>query len=568
MVVAALVLVQTAGVQTAGAQTAAAQSAGAGPARHHMVAAANPHAARAGRDILRAGGSAVDAAIAALMVLNLVEPQSSGIGGGGFLMHAAKDGTITAYDGRETAPETATPTMFLDADGKPRKFFDALVGGLSVGVPGLLRMLDLAHRDYGKLPWRALFAPAIALAKKGFKVSARLNAMISLDPFLKSFPDTAAYFFHPDGTPRRVGETLANPAFAATLEAIATRGAEVFYNGPIADDIVATVRSARRNPGGLMLADLTSYRAKRRSPICAPYREWRVCGMGPPSSGGITTLQILGILSHFDMAALAPESIQAVHLISEASRLAYADRNRFIADSDRIDVPIRALLDPAYLARRAGLIAPARSMGRASPGRIAGLLPGPAGPPPPESPSTTHLSVIDGDGTAVALTASIEAIFGSQLMVRGFLLNNELTDFTFRAERDGRPLANRPGPGKRPLSSMAPTLVFDRDGKVVMTLGSPGGKRIIAYVARTMVAVLDWNLSLQAAMALPHHVNRNGKTELERGRAVTALGPELERMGHDVAIHRLTSGLHGVMTTPAGLVGGADPRREGVVLGD
>ena len=546
-----------------------AQAAQAQGARH-MIAAANPYAAQAGLDVLARGGSAVDAAIAAQMVLNLVEPQSSGIGGGGFLLaYDAQSRSVAAYDGRETAPAAATPELFLGPEGAPLKFFDAVIGGRAVGVPGLLAMLELAHQRHGKLPWAALFEPAISLAERGFTLSPRLHKLIGEARDVGRYATARSYFFNDQGLPKPVGARLVNPDFAATLRAIAEGGAKAFYEGDIAAAMVAAVKGAADNPGLMTLADLAAYDAKLRDPVCRDYRQWRVCGMGPPSSGGITTLEILGLLEGFDLAALAPGSAAAVHLISEASRLAYADRARYIADSDFQPVPIRGLLDRGYLASRASHIDAAISMGRASPGeppfRDGGLG---ADDPGEEGFSTSHLAVVDDDGNAVSMTSSIESAFGSRIMVRGFLLNNQLTDFSFRPHVDGVAVANRVEAGKRPRSSMAPTVVLDGDGRLILSIGSPGGSRIIAYVAQSLVALLDWRLDMQAAVALPHHVNRNGPIDLEEGTPLTALGPVLEALGHEVRIGPLTSGLHGIAVTGHGLQGGADPRREGVVLGD
>lgn len=539
-------------------------------AKRHMVAAANPLAARAGREMLREAGSAVDAAIAAQLVLALVEPQSSGLGGGGFLMHFdAKSGAIDAYDGRETAPASARPDMFLGVDGTPREFFDAAVGGLSVGVPGLLRMLEMAHREHGRLPWRRLFEPAIRLAEKGFKVSPRLRGMIVRDQHLKTFAAPSAYFHDVAGKPPSVGTVIVNRPFADVLHAVADDGSDAFYSGAIARDIAWTVTHAGRNPARMTAADLANYKAIKRQPVCLPYRTWLVCGMGPPSSGGLTTLQILGLLERFDLGAMKPASARSVHLIAEASRIAFADRNVYIADPEFVPVPAAGLVDPVYLDLRGGEISPDRSMGKAQPG-----MPGVGAhrrlAPGDEAlgVSTTHLSVIDGDGNAVSMTSSIESAFGSRLMVRGFLLNNELTDFSFRPERDGAPVANRVEPGKRPRSSMAPTLIFDAEGRVVLAVGSPGGSTIIGFVAKTIVATLDWGLNIQEAIDLGHFVNRNGSTDLEAETPIADLKAPLEALGHAVNVRRLTSGLHGIAVDGEGLAGGADRRREGVALGD
>ena len=556
-------------VATPSGATAAAERTVASGAQH-MVSAASPHAARAGLDILRAGGSAVDAAIAAQMVLTLVEPQSTGLGGGGFMLHyAAGTGEIAAYDGREVAPASARAEMFLDDAGRPRERRDATAGGLSVAVPGLLRMLEMAHREHGRLPWARLFEPAIRLAEAGFPVSSRLDRLIAGDESLKTFETAAAPLHDHAARPPAVGTRLRNPALAATLRLVADGGARAFYEGPVARDIVATVRRAMRDPSGMTEADLASYRAVKRAPVCLLYRIWLVCGMPPPSSGGITTLQILGVLENFDLAAETPGSPAAVHLIAEASRLAFADRNTYIADPEFVPVPTHGMLDPEYLTLRAAEIAPDRSMGRALPGMPGISSTGPrAAHDGPEGPSTSHLSAIDAAGNAVSMSSSVEGAFGSRLMVRGFVLNNQLTDFSFVPERDGALIANRIEPGKRPRSSMAPTIVLDGRGKVVMAVGSPGGSRIVGYVAKTLVAVLDWKMDVQAAIDLPHFVNRNGATDLEKGTAAEDLKAPLESLGHEVRVRTLTSGLHGIRVTGAGLEGGADPRGGGAALGD
>ncbi len=529
-----------------------------------MVAAANPLAAEAGMAMLRQGGSATDAAIATALVLGLVEPQSSGIGGGAFLLHYdAKARDVAAYDGRESAPATADEALFLKADGEPMSFWEAVVGGRSVGTPGLLRMLELAHRDHGKLPWATLFQPAIRLAEQGFAVSPRLHGLIAGDQYLKRYPATAAYFHDTAGDPLPVGHLLKNQDYADTLRAVAEGGADAFYRGPIALDIASRVQSVGDNPGHLGYLDLRGYQAKRRDPVCLPYRQWVVCGMPPPTSGGVAVLQMLKVLEPFDLAALEPASPEAIHLVAEAGRLAFADRNRFLADSDFVDVPVAALLDPDYLAARSALIDPTASMGQASPGLPTTQAHSPAQLNPP---STSHLSVVDAEGNAVSMTASIESAFGSRLMARGFMLNNELTDFSFRPEADGRPVANRVQPGKRPRSSMSPTLVLDRQGRFVMAIGSPGGSRIIGYTAKAIIASLDWNLTMQQAVALPNFVNRNGATDLEEGTGIESAKAALEALGHEVTLRGMTSGLHGIRRTEGGLDGGADPRREGVVL--
>jgi gamma-glutamyltranspeptidase/glutathione hydrolase len=571
---AALAALFLAGCVPAQAQPAPEPAMGVAPrqlvtAKRFMVVAANSLAARAGYGILKRGGSAVDAAIATELVLSLVEPQSSGLGGGGFLLYyAARDGKVEAFDGRETAPAAATPGRFLGANGRPLDWPDAVISGKSVGVPGLLRMLELAHRRHGRLAWKELFEPAIALAESGFPISPRLSALLATDRYLPLDDKARAYFYAADGKAKAAGSLLKNPELAAVLKRVAAEGTEAFYRGEIARDIVAAVRGRGRSPGDLTEADLSGYPAQERDPLCGRYRRWKVCSMPPPSSGAFTVLQILGILQRFDLRSLRPESLAAVHLFAEAGRLAYADRNLYIADPAFVAAPVAALLDPDYLASRARLIDPKRSMGRAQagdPARVAARF-GLAAPL--ELPSTTHISVVDVEGNAVALTSSIEAAFGNRQMVRGFLLNNELTDFSWEPEENGKPVANRVEGGKRPRSSMAPTMVFDDKGKLVMLIGSPGGHAIINYVAETIVNVLDWGMDIQSAIAAPRFGSRNGPTELERGTALERLAPELERMGHGVRIRPAGSGLHGIVRTKDGWAGGADPRREGVVLGE
>ena len=538
-----------------------------------MVVAADPRAARAGARILAAGGAAVDAAIAAQLVLNLVEPQSSGIGGGAFLLHYdGATGALAAYDGRETAPATATPELFVKPDGSLPGYIEALTGGRSVGTPGLLRMLEAAHRAHGALPWPDLFEPAITLAEAGFAIGPRLNKLLARVPTIARFPDTAAYFLDGDGRPKPVGAILRNPTFADTLRRVAAGGADAFYRGAIANDIARVVAASAINPGGLSASDMAGYAAKQRPPVCLAYRGYRVCGMGPPSSGGLTVLQILGLLERFDVGALAPNSVDAVHLFAEASRLAYADRDTYIADPDFVPAPTGGLLDRSYLRARAALIDAEAAAADAPPGTPPGAEGARRKARSPEPPGTSHLSVVDRHGNAVALTSSIEFAFGSGLMARGFLLNNQLTDFSFAPERGGRDVANRVQPGKRPRSSMAPTMVFDTDGRLRLVVGSPGGSRIICYVAGTLVAVIDWGLDAQAAVELPHRCNRGGATELERGAALAALQDSLEARGHAVELRDMNSGLHAVQLDrnkdgEVVLFGAVDPRRDGLAVG-
>ncbi|WP_305830081.1 gamma-glutamyltransferase [Photobacterium leiognathi] len=533
-----------------------------------MIATANKYASEAGADILSKGGSAVDAMITAQLVLGLVEPQSSGIGGGGFLVYWDNDNNqMTTFDGRETAPFAATPRLFQDNQGKPLKFYDAVVGGRSVGTPGTIKLLWRSHEQYGKLAWKSLFLPAIKLAKDGFIVSPRLAAMIEKDANnLSRYPATKAYFFDNDGNPIKAGTKLTNPAYANTLLQIADYGPKAFYQGDIARDIVATVQQAEGNPGVLNTMDLASYSVKQREPICAPYRQYKVCGMGPPSSGALTLGQILAMLNHYPLDKLGADNVESWRLIGDASRLAFADRDRYMADSDYVPMPTRGLLDPAYLAQRAALLQGKQALTKVEPGS------------PPwnhaqkqtsdealELPSTTHLSIVDEEGNVVSLTSTIENSFGSRLMVRGFLLNNELTDFSFRSQIDGVPVANRIEPGKRPRSSMTPTIVM-KDNQPVLTIGSPGGSQIIGYVAKTLVAYLDWGMDLQQAINLPNMNNRFGTFELEQNTAATAWAPKLEKLGYKTQIKDLNSGIQAISIAPDLLTGAADPRREGKVI--
>ncbi len=541
------------------------------PGNRFMVSAAHPLAVDAGLEILDRGGTAVDAAVAIQMVLNLVEPQSSGIGGGAFmLVFDQSSGEVMTYDGRETAPMSVTPELFLDDQGEPRKFFDAVVGGLSVGAPGTVALLARAHADHGKRPWSELFQNAVSLAEEGFAVSPRLASALSSSyaNSLQTFPAARHYFF-PNGKPLQVGEIITNPALGRTLAAIARNGADEFYRGDIAKAIIHTVQNAENREGHLDLADLAAYQAVNRPPICHPYRSYRVCGMGPPSSGAIAVGQILGILENFDLSTLGADSPLSWHLIAEASKLAFADRNQYAADADFVDVPVAGLLNSDYLRSRANRI----QMDAAASAPVQyGTPPGYMGAmrhsdSALERSGTSHFSIVDEQGNAVSMTTTIEGPFGSQLMVNGFMLNNELTDFSFVPQVDGKAVANRVQPGKRPRSSMSPTMVFNSDGALRLVVGSPGGSRIIGYVVKTLIAVLDWNLHIQAVIELGNVVNRNGATELEKAtQAEWALQSELSRLGHELQIRSLVSGLYGIEIVDGILRGGADPRRDGMAL--
>jgi len=536
-------------------------------AQDWMIVAANPLASQAGAKVLRRGGTAADAMIAVQTVLGLVEPQSSGLGGGAFLVwYDAESGALTTLDGRETAPADATPRLFQDENGEPLKFWDAVVGGRSVGVPGTPALMERAHQKWGNQKWDTLFEDGIALAAGGFKVSERLAGMIARDSNrLVRFGGSSAYFY-PAGVPLKEGKILRNPDYAETLRDLAKNRTMNFYNGDIAREIVRTVRNTSGNPGVLSMSDMRGYEVKERASVCAAYRAHEVCGMGPPSSGALTVGQILGMLDGYDLAALGAENPQSWRLIGDASRLAFADRGRYMADSDFVPVPVKGLVDPEYLAQRAEALDGGPALETVSAGMPAfdhAMLW--ADDESIELPSTSHISIVDSYGNALSMTTTIENAFGSRLMVRGFLLNNELTDFSFRTHKEGVPIANAVAPGKRPRSSMAPTIVL-KDGRPVLVVGSPGGSRIIGYVAKTIVAHLDWGMDVQQAVSLGHAVNRFGTYDLEAGSAMEAMAPELEALGYKVKIRDLKKGINAISIGDS-LLGGADPRREGVALG-
>ncbi|WP_127114555.1 gamma-glutamyltransferase [Shimia sediminis] len=528
-----------------------------------MVVAAHPLAVEAGGRVLAEGGTAADAMVAVQAVLGLVEPQSSGLGGGAFLVwYDAKSGEVTTLDGRETAPLAATPQMLLGEDGQPLGFFDAVIGGLSVGVPGTPMLMQEAHRSWGRANWPGLFAEAITLAEEGFPVSPRMAASVQRDAERLSIDPQAAQQFVPGGAPLQAGDHYENPAYGATLRTLAAEGAAPFYTGDIARQIVDAVENAAR-PGLLAPIDLALYRVKERPAVCADYRGYDVCGMGPPSSGALAVGQILGLLSPFDMTGLGPDDPHTWRLIGDATRLAFADRGRYVADSDYVPVPVEGMLERSYLNNRSELLRRDTALPKVTPGT-------------PEfdhalnwaddadfaRPATSHITIADAHGNVLSMTTTIENAFGSRVMAAGFLLNNELTDFSFRSHRDGVPVANRVEPGKRPRSSMAPTIVLD-NGAPVLAIGSPGGSRIIPYVANAIIAHLDWGMDVQQAVSLPHRVNRFGTYDMED----EAMAAEMQAFGFEVKTRSLNSGLHAISFGDR-LQGGADPRREGLALGE
>ncbi|MCK5810417.1 MAG: gamma-glutamyltransferase [Cocleimonas sp.] len=536
--------------------------------KHYMVSSANPYASEAGERILAKGGSVIDAAIAVQMVLTLVEPESSGIGGGAFALYwDNKNKQLSSYDGREKAPLKVDATLFQEK-GNNMNWWEALAGGRAVGTPGVVAMMEKVHKRYGKLPWSDLFVDAIRLSEQGFEISPNLASSVQkkVNPALGRY-DAAWHYFFPNGEPIKAGTIKKNPKLAMTFKRLALLGANGFYKGQIAIDIVNTVQGAKDNAGLMTLKDLAQYEAIERPPVCANYKDYKICGMGPPTSGGMTVIQILKLLESQNLAQYKPLSVEAVHLYTQATKLAYADRAKYMADADFVAVPVEGLIDPEYLAKRALLVNANKDMGKAT-----------AGTPPnanqnwktstsPEQPSTTHFSLVDQEGNGFSMTSSIEMAFGSTLMVHGFLLNNQLTDFSFSDEKEGEKIANRVQAGKRPRSSMSPFMVFDKNDNLILLIGSPGGSRIINYVAKTLLGVLEWKMDIQTAINLPHYVNRNGSTELEKNTRVMTLKKLLEEKGHTVTVKNLNSGLHGIMVTKDGLQGGADPRRVGQVVG-
>ncbi len=539
-------------------------------AKDWMVTAANPEATQVGAEVLARGGNAVDAMVAVQLMLGLVEPQSSGIGGGSFLVYwDANKQRLTTYDGRETAPSAANGDLFLDEKGKPLKFYDAVVGGRSVGTPGTVKLLWDVHQKYGALDWDEVVLPIAQKAEQGFTISERLSMLIENDvDFLARHPTTAAYFLNKDGTPKTQGTLLKNPDYAQTLRTIAEKGSDGFYKGSVATAMVNAVqKEAASNPGKLSLVDLANYQVKNRQAVCAPYKQYDVCGMGPPSSGALTLGQILMLTEPFKLNELGSNNPTSWQILADASRLAFADRGLYMADSDFFDVPVKGLLDQKYIAERSALITPNEALQKVS-----------AGSPPAvktvqlaqdqaiELPSTTHFNIVDSQGNVISMTSSIENVFGSRVMAAGFLLNNELTDFSFVANKDGKPVANRVEANKRPRSSMAPTIVM-HDDKPYLAIGSPGGSRIIGYVAQSIITHVDWGMDIQQAIDQPRMINRFGAMDVEINTPLADYTQQFEAMGYSVNKRDLNSGLHAIRITETGLEGAADPRREGVAIG-
>jgi gamma-glutamyltranspeptidase/glutathione hydrolase len=535
--------------------------------KEYMVVTANPYAAWAGKNILEKGGTAIDAAVAIQAMLTLVEPQSSGIGGGAFILYwDNKNKKLHTFDGRETAPQKATPYIFLE-DGEPMRWIDAVVGGTAIGVPGVLKALEMAHKEFGKLKWRDLFEDAITTSRQGFVVSPRLDSLLKLDihPGLNNFV-TAQNYFKPNGKPLEQGTLQKNQLLANTLLNIAHHGTAYFYNGELAEKIAEAARTTIINPGFMTAEDLALYEAKKRAPICGNYRDKKICGMAPPSSGGISVYQILKMLEQFELKKYGPGSKEFVHLFSQSSALAYADRDQYVADTDFTNLPAVSLINSAYLSQRSELVGLDKRLTKAEAGKpYMNVMVGEDHTA--ELPSTSHFSIVDKEGNAISMTTSIEFMFGSGVMVEGFLLNNQLTDFSLAPSKNGYRALNRVEPRKRPRSSMSPTMLFNEKGELELIIGSPGGSRIINYVAQTIINVVDFDMDIQQAINAPRITNRNDYTAIEKGTVLTELKVDLEKQGHDVRILDLNSGLHGIQLIDGKLIGGADPRREGVAVG-
>jgi gamma-glutamyltranspeptidase / glutathione hydrolase len=528
-----------------------------------VASSADPRVTEAGLEMLRQGGSAADAAMAMMLVLTVVEPQSSGIGGGGFLLYQdSSKGVLSTINGRETAPSAATPDRFVGPDGKPLGFLAAFQGGRSVGVPGNMALMAEAHKKWGKLPWAKLFKPAIRLSEKGFVVNKTLESRLDMIQRLWPNFNEARAIYWVDGKPAKAGTTIKNPKLAATMKLLAKKGAKAFYTGPIAGQIVEAVGNSKLSPGDMTLTDLAQYRAKEQQAVCAPYRVYVVCGMAPPSSGATTVLQILGTLQRFDLTATGKDNPKSWYLIGQAMQLAYADREKYLGDSDFVDVPVAGLLNPEYVKQRSDLINEAKARTDYPAGNPPGAAPRTAALSS-EVAGTTHFTAVDAKGNVANMTSTIEGPFGSQLVAGGFFLNNELTDFTFAPEKDGAPVANRVMPGKRPLSSMSPTIVFDRDGKAVLALGSAGGKRIIMHVTKTLIGVIDFGLPLDRAIALPNIYFGGGELEVEQGTSLAAMAGELAKYGQKVDAVDLGSKVNGAQLVNGSWTGASDPRSEG-----
>ena len=528
-----------------------------------VTSSADPRVTEAGMEMLRQGGSAADAAMAMMLALTVVEPQSSGIGGGGFLLYQdSAKGVLTTINGRETAPAAAKADRFVGPDGKPLGFLAAFQGGHSVGVPGNIQLMAQTHRKWGKLPWATVFKPAIRLSEKGFIVNKTLESRLQGIQRLWSNFDEARAMYWRNGKPVQAGTRLKNPKLAATLKLLAKKGPDAFYSGTVASQIVNAVTTSKLNPGDMTMSDLAQYRAKEQQAVCAPYRVYVVCGMAPPSSGATTVLQILGTLQRFDLTATGKDSPKSWYLIGQAMQLAYADREKYLGDDAFVDVPVAGLLNPEYIQQRSALIDPEKARSDYPAGKPPGATPRTAAMSS-EVAGTTHFTAVDANGNIANMTSTIEGPFGSQLVAGGFFLNNELTDFTFAPEKDGAPVANRVAPGKRPLSSMSPTIVFDREGRAVLALGSAGGKRIIMHVTKTLIGVIDFGLPLDQAIALPNIYFGDGGLEVEQNTMLSAMADGLGTFGQKVRPVDLGSKVNGAQLVGNSWTGASDPRSEG-----